>query len=45
MEAVLLLVTIASKFQINLVPGQKIEIQPSVTLRPKTGINVSVFRR
>ena len=45
MEAVLLLATIAQKFQISLVPGQKIERLPSVTLRPKSGIQVIVTRR
>jgi cytochrome P450 len=45
MEAVLLLATIAKKFQIDLVPGQTIEMLPSVTLRPKTGIRVVVKRR
>jgi cytochrome P450 len=45
MEAVLLLATIAQKFQIDLIPGQTIEMLPSVTLRPKTGIQVTVRRR
>ncbi|MEM7579662.1 MAG: cytochrome P450 [Cyanobacteria bacterium P01_A01_bin.80] len=38
MEAILLLVTIAQSFQLELVPNQVIEKQASVTLRPKTGI-------
>jgi len=45
MEAVLLLATIAQQFQINLVPGQTIEMLPSVTLRPKSGIRVTLKRR
>ena len=45
MEAVLLLATIAQKFQINVAAGQKIEMLPSVTLRPKSGIRVTVKRR
>ena len=40
MEAILLLVTIAQSFQVELVPNQVIEKQASVTLRPKTGIQV-----
>jgi cytochrome P450 len=42
MEAVLLLATIAQQFQITLVPGQTIEALPSVTLRPKTGIQATL---
>jgi cytochrome P450 len=44
MEALLLLVTIAQKFKINLVPGQTIRRLPSVTLRPKQGIQVTLTR-
>jgi cytochrome P450 len=45
MEAVLLLATIARKFRVSVVPGQTIGMLPSVTLRPKTGIQVEVKRR
>jgi cytochrome P450 len=45
MEAILLLATIARKFQVSIVPGQTIQMRPSVTLRPKTGIQVNVKRR
>jgi cytochrome P450 len=45
MEAVLLLATIAQKFHVNLVPGQTVEMLPSVTLRPKSGIRVTVAGR
>jgi cytochrome P450 len=45
MEAVLLLATIAQKFRINIVPGQAIEMLPSVTLRPKSGIRAILTRR
>lgn len=38
MEAVLLLATIAQKFQLDLVADQNIELQPSVTLRARHGI-------
>jgi cytochrome P450 len=40
MEAVLILATIAQAFQLELVPDQAIELQPSITLRPKHGIQV-----
>jgi cytochrome P450 len=42
MEAVLILATIAQKFQLELLPGQTIELQPSLTLRPKYGIQVAL---
>jgi cytochrome P450 len=45
MEAVLLLATIAQKFQIQIVPGEKVSMQPSVTLRPRNGIPVKLKRR
>ncbi len=45
MEAVLLLATIAQRFQIDLIPGQTIEMLPTVTLRPKSGIRVILKRR
>lgn len=40
MEVVLLLATIAQRFQLDLVPDQTIELQPSITVRPKHGIQV-----
>lgn len=40
MEAVLILATIAQKFQLELAFNQTIELQPSITLRPKYGIQV-----
>ncbi len=44
MEAVLLLATIAQRFELNLEPGFEIVPQPSITLRPATGIRVSLQR-
>lgn len=38
MEAVLLLATIAQKFQLDLVNEQNIELQISITLRARHGI-------
>ncbi|HVB34799.1 MAG TPA: cytochrome P450 [Patescibacteria group bacterium] len=45
MEAVLLLASIASKFQMALVPGHAVQMLPSITLRPKHGIRVRLARR
>lgn len=45
MEAVLLLAAIASKFQMTLVPGPRVDILPTITLRPKHGIRVRLARR
>ncbi len=45
MEAILALATIAQRWRVELVPGQKIELQPKITLRPKHGIRVKVFPR
>jgi cytochrome P450 len=45
MEAVLLLATIAQQFRIQIAPGQKVEVQPTVTLRPRNGIPVTLKRR
>jgi cytochrome P450 len=40
MESVLILAAIAQEFQLDLVPNQAIELQPSITLRPKHGLKV-----
>jgi cytochrome P450 len=45
MEAVLLLATIAQQFRIQIAPGQLVSMQPSVTLRPRNGIPVTLQRR
>ena len=45
MEAILALATIAQRWRVELVPGQKIELQPKITLRPRHGIRVKVFPR
>jgi cytochrome P450 len=45
MEATLALATISQRWRIELVEGQKIELQPKITLRPKNGIKVKVFPR
>jgi len=45
MEAALLLATIAQQFRIQIAPGQTVKMQPTVTLRPKNGIPVTLKRR
>ncbi|XGV99723.1 MAG: cytochrome P450 [Leptolyngbya sp. BL-A-14] len=45
MEAVLLLATIAQKYQLTLLPDQSLLPLPSMTLRPQAGIAVTVTKR
>ena len=40
MEGVLILATIAQKWRLRLVPGQSVDVQPKITLRPKYPILV-----
>jgi cytochrome P450 len=45
MEAALILATIAQRFRLSLVPGQPMELLPSITLRPRHGIRVRAQSR
>jgi cytochrome P450 len=45
LEATLLLAMIQQKFHLELTPGHAVEPLPSVTLRPKNGIRITVHRR
>ena len=45
MEIVLLLATIGQRFKFSLAPGQKVEILPVLSLRPKSGIKLIVHKR
>jgi cytochrome P450 len=45
MEVVLLLATIAQRFRLTLVPGQRVTATPYVTLRPEPGIRMLLARR
>ena len=45
MEAILLTATIAQRWRLRLVPGQRIEVQPKITLRPKFPIRMVPERR
>lgn len=45
MEMSLALVTLARTWRFNLVPGQKVELNPLITLRPKKGIMTTLEAR
>lgn len=45
MEGVLLLSTIAQQWRLHLLPDQKIEVQPKITLRPRYAIHMQAERR
>ena len=45
MEGVLVLASVARRFRLALVPGQTIEPDPNVTLRPRRGIRMRVHAR
>lgn len=42
MEAQLVLATLAQKFALELVPGHPVALEPSITLRPRHGMRMSV---
>jgi cytochrome P450 len=44
-EARLILATIAQRFRMELAPGQSVEPYPSITLRPKEGIRMTLVER
>lgn len=44
MEANLVLATMAQRFQLRLVPGHEVAALPSITLRPKNGIRMSLSK-
>jgi cytochrome P450 len=45
MEAVLILATVAQRYRLALVPGFRLELLPSITLRPRRGIPMVVRER
>lgn len=45
MESVLLLATLAQKWKLRIVPGQRIEPEPLITLRPKYSMRMQVEAR
>jgi cytochrome P450 len=44
-EARLILTTVAQRFKMELAPGQRVEPHPSITLRPKRGIRMTLVER
>jgi cytochrome P450 len=44
-EAVILVATLLSRYRVELMPGHKVELEPSVTLRPKHGMKVRIIKR
>ncbi len=44
MEGVLVLATIAQRYRLSVLPGQTLELLPSITLRPKHGLRVKLHR-
>ena len=44
-EGILLLATLAGKWKLELDPGQKIALQPMITLRPKYGMRMKIRSR
>ena len=45
MEGVLLLATLGQKWKLKLVPGQRVEPEPLITLRPKYGMRMQLESR
>jgi cytochrome P450 len=45
LEAVLILATVAQRFRLALAPGFRLELLPSVTLRPRKGVPMVVSER
>jgi cytochrome P450 len=45
MEGILVLATLAQRFRPRLVPGQPLDVEPKITLRPKHGIRMTLQPR
>jgi cytochrome P450 len=45
MEGILIITVIAQKWKMRLVPGQRIKLDPNITLRPKYGMKMKVTQR
>jgi cytochrome P450 len=45
MEARLVLATLAQRFRFERVPGDDVELMPSITLRPRQGVKVRLRAR
>jgi cytochrome P450 len=45
MEGILLIATLAQKWRMRLVPAQRVEVRPVITLRPKHGMQMTLTKR
>lgn len=45
MEGILIIATIAQNWTMHLIPGQRIKLDPAITLRPKYGMKMKLIRR
>jgi cytochrome P450 len=45
MEGILVIATLAQKWKMRLVPGHRVKLQPSITLRPKYGMQMMLEQR
>jgi cytochrome P450 len=45
MEATLITAMIAQRFELDLVAGTRVQAEPTVTLRPRDGLPMTVRRR
>jgi cytochrome P450 len=45
MEGVLIIATIAQKWTMHLVPGQRVKLDPAITLRQKYGMKMKLIQR
>jgi cytochrome P450 len=45
MEGILIIAIIAQKWTMRLVPGQRIKLDPAITLRPKNGMKMKLIQR
>ena len=45
MEAQLIVATVAQRYRLNLIPGQKVEPDPIFTLRPNTAVRMALHAR
>jgi cytochrome P450 len=45
MEMQIVLAMAAARYRLDMVPGRPVELEPSVTLRPRSGLWMTVHRR
>jgi len=45
LEATLVLATVAQRYDLQIMPGSRVEVHPSVTLRPRHGLKMTILER